>query len=160
MQQFDRQVVRDGIVAGLIGAALVAIWFDALDTLSGQPLRTPALLGAMLFKGLRDPQVLQISYGVVLEYTFLHLLAFAAFGLLCAIIILTSEREPARLWAFVALFVCFELFFIAVVWLFSRSMVGALIWWAILVGNLLATVGMLAYFFIGHRALGRRLTGR
>lgn len=160
MKQFDRRVFRDGIIAGLIGAALVAIWFDAFDTINGQPLRTPALLGAILFKGLRDPQALQISLRVVLGYTFLHILAFTAFGLLCAILISTSEREPALLWAFVALLACFEVFFIAVVGLFSLSTVGASLWWAVLVGNLLASVGMLTYFFVGHRTLGQMLLGK
>ncbi len=35
---------------------------------------------------------------------------------------------------------------------------GGLVWWTIFVGNLLASAMILAYFFLGHRALGRRLT--
>lgn len=35
---------------------------------------------------------------------------------------------------------------------------GALVWWTIFVGNLLAFATMLAYFFFGHPLLRRRLT--
>lgn len=152
-------LIREGVTGGLIGALAVAGWFLTVDTIHGHPLRTPGLLGAALFEGLRDPQALQISFGVVLGYTVLHLLAFAAFGILCAILISASEREPALLWAFIALFACFEVFFVALVGLLGQSMVGALVWWSILVGNVLASVGMLSYFFVGHRALGRTLLG-
>lgn len=152
-------VIREGVAGGLIGAVGVAAWFLIFDTINGQPLRTPALLGAALFEGLSDPQAVQISFGVVLGYTILHLLTFVAFGILCAILISASEREPALLWAFVALVACFEVFFIALVGLLGQSMVGVLAWWAILIGNILASVGMLSYFFVGHRALGRTLLG-
>ncbi len=154
-----RGVIREGVIGGLIGAVGVAAWFLIFDTINRQPLRTPALLGAVLFEGLRAPQALQISFVVVLGYTVLHLLAFVAFGILCAILISASEREPALLRAFIILFACFEVFFIALVGLLGQSMVGALGWWAILVGNILASVGMLTYFFVGHRALGRTLLG-
>ncbi len=152
-------VLREGVIGGLIGAVAVTAWFFIFDAINGLPLRTPALLGAALFQGLRNAQALQISFGVVAGYTILHVLAFAAFGILCAILISAAEREPGLLRAFIALFACFEVFFIALVGLLGRSMVGALALWAILVGNILASVGMLAYFFVGHRALGRTLLG-
>lgn len=154
-----RRLIREGVVAGLIGAVGVAAWFLIFDTATGQPLRTPGFLGAVVFEGLTDPQALEISVAVVLAYTILHILAFVAFGILCAILISASEQEPALLWAFVALFACFEVFFFALIGLLGHSVVGVLVWWAILVGNLLASGGMLGYFFIGHRALGRTLLG-
>src|SRR5437763_17037660 len=36
-------------------------------------------------------------------------------------------------------------------------MIGALVWWSILVGNMLAAIAMLWYFFVGHRTLPRVL---
>ncbi len=153
------RVVREGIVAGLLGAVVVALWFLVLDAARGRPLYTPALLGAAVFEGLRDPQLLKISLGVVLGYTVLHGAAFLAFGILCAILIVAAEREPALAWAFVALFACFEVFFLVVDVIFAESALGALVWWAILIGNLLAAAAMLGYFFLGHRALGRSLVG-
>ncbi len=152
-------VTREGVVAGVIGAVLVAVWFLVFDAFQGQPLHTPALLGAAVFEGLRDPRLIEISLRVVLGYTVLHGAAFVAFGILCAILIVAAEREPSLTWAFVALFVSFEVFFLVLVRVFAESALGALVWWAILVANLLAAAGMLAYFFLGHRALGRSLLG-
>ncbi len=153
------RVLREGVAAGLIGAALVAVWFLVFDALQGRPFYTPALLGSAVFEGLRDPQLLQMSLGVVLGYTVLHGVAFIAFGILCAILIIAAEREPSLTWAFIALFACFEVFFFTLDRIFAESVLGAVVWWAILVGNLLAAGGMLAYFFLGHRALGRALLG-
>ena len=146
-------------MAGLIGAVLVAIVFLIVDLSTGKPFETPALLGAAVFKGLRDPQALQVTAGLVAGYTIVHVLAFVAFGILCAVLIAAADREPALVWAFVALFACFEVFFLALNATFAQSVMSNLAWWAILVGNLLASAGMLAYFFLGHRALGGTLLG-
>ena len=154
-----RRELRDGLLAGLVGAALVAVWFLILDLSQGQPFRTPALLGAAIFEGLRDPTLLRITTPVVLGYTALHVVAFALFGLLCAVIIAALEREPILIWAFIALFACFEVFFFVLQGLVG-SVLGALVGWSVLAGNLLASAGMLGYFFVGHRALGGEILGR
>ena len=39
----------EGIIAGIIGAATIAIWVLILDTINGHPLYTPTLLGTALF---------------------------------------------------------------------------------------------------------------
>ncbi len=153
------RVIREGVVAGLIGAASVAVWFLLFDAAKGRPFETPALLGRAVFQGLWAAQEVQITAGLVLGYTVLHGLAFVAFGILCAILIAAADREPALVWAFIALFACFEVFFLALDAIFARSVMSGLVWWAILVGNLLASAGMLGYFFLGHRALGRALLG-
>ena len=153
------RVIGEGVVAGLIGAAAVAAWFFLFDAAQGRQFETPALLGAALFQGLRTVQEVQITADLVLGYTVLHGLAFVAFGILCAVLIAAADREPALVWAFVALFACFEVFFLALNATFAQSVMSSLAWWAILVGNLLASAGMLAYFFLGHRALGGTLLG-
>src|SRR5882762_453078 len=155
----QRSVLKEGIIAGLVGATVVAVWFLLFDAARGRPFLTPALLGAAVFQGLTDPTTLQISAGPVLGYTVLHGLAFIAFGVVAASIMAASEREPALFIGFVILFACFEVFFFGVVGALGKSMLGALVWWAILVGNLLASVAMLWYLFRAHRALPRSLVG-
>ena len=155
----QRSVLKEGIVAGLVGATVVAVWFLLFDAARGRPFLTPALLGAAVFQGLTDPTTLQISAGPVLGYTVLHGLAFIAFGVVAASIMAASEREPALFIGFVILFACFEVFFFGVVGALGKSMLGALVWWAILVGNLLASVAMLWYLFRAHHALPRSLVG-
>jgi len=55
-------VLYEGILVGLAGAAAVAVWFLLLDLVAGAPLRTPALLGEVLFDGLRDRAALSDGY--------------------------------------------------------------------------------------------------
>ena len=42
---------KEGFVAGLIGAATIAVWFLILDMIQGRPLYTPTVLGTALFRG-------------------------------------------------------------------------------------------------------------
>ncbi len=153
-------VIREGIIAGLIGAAVVAVWFLIYDTLKFQPLRTPALLGSAVFEGLRDPSLLQIRLEIVLGYTVLHFVAFAFFGIIAATLLVAAEREPRVLLGLFILFWCFELFFLGFVSALDEALVGALLWWNVAVANLLAATSMLIYFFLGHRSLGARLLER
>ena len=152
-------ILKEGIVAGLIGAAVVAVWFLLFDIWRGRPLLTPALLGAAAFQGVTDPAGLQPTAGLVIGYTIIHGLAFIAFGIVAASLMAVSEREPALFLAFVILFASFEVFVFGVVGALSKSILGALVWWAILVGNLLASVAMLWYFFRAHRAVSQTLIG-
>ncbi len=155
----QRSVLREGIVAGLIGAVVVAVWFFAYDIARGHPLTTPGLLGAFAFYGV-DPAIgLEPALGPILGYTVLHGLAFIAFGVIAASLMAVSEREPALFIGFIILFACFEAFFFAMVQVFGLSKAGALAWWSVLVGNLLASVAMLWYLFRAHRALPRSLVG-
>lgn len=159
MTPLQRSILREGIVAGLLGAATVALWFLVFDTARGRPLLTPALLGSAVFSGLTDPAAVPMTIGPILGYTVLHGLAFIAFGVVAASLIAVSEREPALFIAVVILFACFETFFLGALGALGRSMVGAVVWWAIIIGNLLAAAVMLWYFFVGHRALPRSLIG-
>ena len=153
-------VVREGGAAGLLGAAVVAVWFLAYDTLRLQPFRTPALLGAAVFEGLRNPTLLTIRLDLILGYTVLHLAAFALFGVIAATLIVAAEREPRILLGLFILFACFEIFFLGFIAVLDEALVGALLWWNVVIGNLLAAAGMLTYFFLGHRSLGVRLFQR
>jgi hypothetical protein len=155
----DPRYVRDGVIAGLIGAAIVAVWFLIYDAARGRALHTPALLGAAAFEGVRDPTRVTPAMHLVAQYTVLHGVVFAMIGVLIAYLIVSAQRQPSRfLLLFIAL-LCFEVFFLAVLTWFAHPVVTDLGWWAILLANLLAATGMLVYFFVGHRALGRALLG-
>jgi hypothetical protein len=159
MNPGERSVVREGIVAGLIGAAVVAVWFFVFDLLRGRPFITPTILGSMVFFGVQTPTGLEASAGPIIGYTVLHGLAFIAFGVVAATMMAMSEREPALFIAFVILFACFEVFFFGVLSVLGRAVQAELVWWSVLIGNLLASVAMLWYFFRAHRALPRTLVG-
>lgn len=149
------RMVREGLGAGLLGAAAVALWFLLYDTAAGVPLRTPALLGAALFHGLRDPSALVVTWPLVLEYTLVHGAAFVAFGWLAAGLLAIADREPRLLFALIMLFCCFEVFTFAMITVLAYWLLETIAWWTILAGNLLASVVMLGCFFRGHRVAWR-----
>jgi hypothetical protein len=142
--------LREGVVAGLIGAAVLALWFLLIDTIEGEPLRTPRMLAVAFLK---------VSAGApaILAYTIAHGVAFAAFGILASVLIAGAEREPMFIFALVIVFTAFEVFFFAAIVIGARWVLAELASWTIFVGNLLAAASMLAYFYQGHRALARRM---
>ncbi|HTY79732.1 MAG TPA: hypothetical protein VMI34_18045 [Candidatus Bathyarchaeia archaeon] len=149
------RIVREGLKAGLLGAAAVALWFLLYDAAAGVPLRTPSLLGAALFHGLRDPSALVISWPLVLEYTLFHGGAFIAFGWLAAGLLALADRDPRLLFAFIMLFCCFEVFAFAMIAVIAQRLFETLAWWTILAGNLIASIVMLGCFFRSHRVAWR-----
>jgi hypothetical protein len=153
-------VVREGVIAGVIGAAVVAVWFLVYDTATGRPLHTPALLGAAILQGLRDPAILHVTTNVVVGYSVLHGAAFVLFGVLAAVLLAATEREPLLLLAVFVLFTCFEVFFFGAVMMMDEALVESLGWWTIFVGNIFATIAMLGYFLGRHRGLTERLAER
>ncbi len=159
MRAGSAPILREGVVGGLIGAAVVALWFLLFDLARGKPLLTPALLGAAVFYGVNNPIGLDVTAGPVIGYTLLHALAFVAFGIVAASVIAATEREPSLIIAVVILFACFETFFLGVVGVLGRAVTDALSWWGILAANFLAAVAMLWYFLIRHRTLPRLLVG-
>ena len=151
--------LREGIIAGTIGAAIVAVWFLIYDAARGHPFRTPALLGAATFEGVERTGDVVTSAHLVAQYTVLHGVVFAMIGILIAYLIASAQREPSRLLVLFIALMGFEVFFLAVVTWLAHPVLNELGWWAILLANALAALGMLTYLFVGHRALGRALLG-
>ncbi|TMA40270.1 MAG: hypothetical protein E6J83_14090, partial [Deltaproteobacteria bacterium] len=76
-------VYAEGILAGLVGAGAIALWFLILDTIRGRPFYTPTVLGTALFgsgAGLSAPAQLPASLDLVLSFTWVHVLAFLLIG--------------------------------------------------------------------------------
>jgi hypothetical protein len=153
-------VVREGVVAGFLGGSVVAVWFLLYDAIRLRPLHTPALLGAAVLQGLRDPELLIPRLDVVVGYTVFHFAVFAFFGIAVAAFLLGAEREPRILLGLFVLFLCFQIFFFGFLQALDALLAGELPWWNVAVGNLLASVAMITYFFMGHRSLGARLLER
>ena len=160
MQYSRTRILIDGAIAGLIGAVVVALWFLLFDLARGRALETPALLAASILHGVRDPHLLR--HGMLrlsAEYSVIHFGAFIIVGVIGALLLEAAESEPPFLISLLIFFGAFEVFFIAVVLFLGPSVMAALTWWGIIVGNLLATGAMLAYFFAQHPLLARNLLG-
>ncbi len=149
-----RPILREGTAAGVIGATCIAAWFFVIDLIAGHPLFTPATLGRAFFAVLRPtppdiPQAVQIGV-----YTVFHYAAFIVVGTIAASVARAAHREPALLLGFVILFVAFEVGFYALVAILQQATpLGALAWYQVMAGNVIAAAAMGFYIWRAHPAL-------
>lgn len=147
------RIIREGMASGLIGAAVVALWFLVFDFGRGAPLFTPGALGSALFLGADSQDAVQVNAATVLGYTVFHVVAFVLTGLLAAGIMAAAEETPPLLLGAMLFFVAFEAFFMGAMAMLAEFLLGALAWWTIAAGNLLAAACMGAYLWIHHPKL-------
>lgn len=150
-------VFNDGLYAGIIGAAIVALWFLIIDTIAGQPLNTPTHLGTLLIKGVEASIAATVDPAMVAAYTAVHVVLFVIVGMLASYLVTLFDRYPAAGIVLVFLFAFFEVgFFIASAAL-GGVLMGHLAPWAVGVGNLLAAAGMAVYLWNRHPHLKESL---
>jgi hypothetical protein len=153
------RILSEGLWVGLAGAAAVAVWFLVFDLIAGAPFRTPALLGAVLFHGLRDPSELVITARLVGAYTIVHCALFVLFGWAAAGLFTLADRDRHVLFAVFMLFLCFEVAAFAFIAVLGSWLLHTITPAAIIGANLIATVVMLFLLFRNHRrAPGEVLT--
>jgi hypothetical protein len=151
------QILSEGLWVGLAGAAAVAVWFLVFDLVAGVPFRTPALLGAVLFHGLRDPGGLVITPGLVGAYTIVHCALFVLFGWAAAGLFALADRDRHVLFALFMLFLCFEVAAFAFVAVLGSWLLHTITPAAIVGANVIAAILMLFLLFRNHRRAPREV---
>jgi hypothetical protein len=132
----DRPIIAEGMAAGLLGAAVVALFYLGVDLARGIPFLTPSVLGEVVVLRHPHPVVTSADMTAVGAYTVVHVIAFVAFGLLLAGLVRRGETSSlARYGAFQALII-----------------------WSVLAANTLAGVVMAAWLWRRHPRLRSALT--
>jgi hypothetical protein len=160
-----QRIVREGFVAGLIGAGAVALWFLIVDAVNGRPFFTPAMLGSAAFWGLFDPAQANTLFtsdpervfAAVVGYTMVHVVAFIVVGIIAAALVYEVELFPSTLFVMVVFFAIFEFGFYIVVAVLAQPLLGALAWWNVAIGNAIAAMGMGYYLWTKHPKLKEHL---
>ena len=147
-------------MAGTLGASVVALWYLLCDSVGGRPFHTPALLGAIIFNGLRGHDVAAVTLAPVLSFTVVHFAAFIAFGLASALVIAAAEREPLLAMGALMVYACYEVCFLAFVSVLDASALGAIGWWIIASANVITLVTVFGYFQYRHPQILRRFSAR
>ena len=153
-------VVREGVVAGIIGGVIVAAWFFVYDLTIGEPFRTPALLGTMLLDVMHEPSGFAVTAASVLGYTALHFFAFIMFGIAASILMAVSEREPLIALGVLVLFIWFEMCFAGFVTFLDQTAIENIGWWNIIGGNILALAVIIGWYEHRHPRVVPRLFDR
>jgi hypothetical protein len=150
--------IREGLIAGFLGATTVAIWFLIVDVIAGHALYTPDLLGRGLISILGKPPAMPDTMFIrIFAYTLFHYAAFVLVGVIVAWLVHQSARTPAVLAGLLLMFVIFELGAYMLTGLFTESQFGGMAWYQIFIANLLATAVMGWYIWIRHPDLKRNL---
>jgi hypothetical protein len=143
-------VAKDGILSGAIGALMVAVWFLILDTIAGQPLYTPSLLGKVLFgvpNAMQDPAVVR---SIAAVYTGVHISVFVVVGIVAAYLVAAVEHMPPMRIFFFSFFLIFQGAFFVYGLLGGDELIGKLGVTTVIIANVLAAGGMAAYFAWRH----------
>ncbi|MEJ2482316.1 MAG: hypothetical protein P8049_04140, partial [Gemmatimonadota bacterium] len=152
-----RAVVREGVIAGLIGATTVAVWFLVIDLIVGRAFFTPAALGSAMLYGAAASDAVVVSAGTVIGYSVYHVAAFTFIGIVVAALLALADRFPPLYFGMIVLFVVFETFVVFLAALLGEWILEQLAWWAIVAGNVLAAVAMGSYLASRHPELRENL---
>ena len=153
----DHGTVREGVVAGVLGATGVAAWFLLVDTISGQPFFTPRVLGEAV-KSIVAPESFASPFVIVALYTLFHYAAFILAGVAIMGLIHGSARHIGLLAGMVILFVALEvLFYGFVLMLQMATRLEGIAWYQVGAANLVAAGLMGRYLWVKHPELTHRL---
>lgn len=149
-----RPLVREGVIAGILGAGVIAVWFFMVDLIAGAALFTPTTLGRGMLSIFGPVPAGQSAILLVTLYTLFHFAAFIVLGLVAAMIVNYANEEPSILLGFVVLFAAIEVGFYAFVGLLQQATpLGSLAWYNVMIGNVLAAAAMGTYLFRAHPVL-------
>ena len=132
-------VVSRGVVAGIVGATTMALWFLLVDSSQGAPFRTPNFLAGSLL-GI---EYLQMGWGPTVLYTLIHYAMFVGVGVGVSWVLVKVETASPLLLGLVLGFLLFDVVFYGSVAVAGVDVVQELGWPEVLTGNLLAGLTVL-----------------
>jgi hypothetical protein len=146
----------DGVISGVFGASVVALFFLVVDLLAGRPLFTPNALGTSLFLGQAAAPDAPIVPAIVAGYTAVHGTIFVGFGVIAAFEVLSLRRIPptdaGTLLLTALLFVAFEVSFLSMAALFAPHLMAVLGVGRVAIANAIAALAMARYLLSRLRA--------
>ncbi len=150
-----RQMLTEGLVAGLIGYATIAVFYALLNLALGHPVLSTArfLGGGLVSQSLANSTPL----APVLAFNAVHLAALLIVGMALSWLVYETERHP-DLWmlTFLAglMALSFAEGFMLVV---AEPAMTVLPWWSVILANVAAGLTVGGYLIRSHRALLRRV---
>lgn len=152
MRETRHSVVREGFIAGIIGAVIVAVWYFIIDLTAGAPLRTPQMIGQLLLHG-NGGFDRAISPGAVLLATIFHGAAFVLLGIALTALVHLASREIAwRMGVLIGLVVSAG-FAAGLIFAVTPATGERFSSWVVIGGSLIAVAGMAAYLWGRHPLL-------
>lgn len=147
--------IGEGIVTGVVGAIIVAIWYFIVDTAGGQPLHTPNVLGKIFLRGDLAPATGRIVPQAVLGYTVIHFILFALVGVSLTLLVHLAVRNTSlRMGVWLGFLIAFGLF-AGETYMLATASGERFSPWSVISGSILGVLGMAGYLWRRHPGLRR-----
>ncbi|HEX6645259.1 MAG TPA: hypothetical protein VF037_11290 [Gemmatimonadales bacterium] len=149
----SHSALREGAIAGAIGAAVIAFWYFVFDMIDGRALYTPNLIADRVFGGSASDAG---GLGIIAAVTVIHFAVFMLSGTaLTAMVHLASRHIEWRMGVLLA-FVIGCGFFMGLGYAAGIRDGQALIpHWKVIGGAVLAIAAMVAYLWRTHPQFAR-----
>jgi hypothetical protein len=145
MNNQDHSTWREGVLTGLVGGGVVAIWYLVYDLARGQVGSTPNVLGQVFVGRDTTPAVRTIMPQAVAEYSVLHFAVFLLLGIGLVWLTHLASRDPSlRMGVWLGLVIAF-LFFLGHLFMLFSATDQRFPWWPSLIGSVLG-IGSMAWF--------------
>jgi uncharacterized membrane protein YgdD (TMEM256/DUF423 family) len=152
MAHREHSTLREGLLTGLIGGVVVALWYLAVDLGRGQLLHTPNVLG-QVFIGADTTPTTRVIPEAVAQYSLLHFGVFLLLGIVLVALTHMATRTPSlRMGVWLGLVIGF-LFFLGLLFALYSATDQRFPWWAALGGSVLGIGSMALLLWRRHPAL-------
>jgi hypothetical protein len=146
-------ILSEGLVTGLLGGVLVAIWYLVVDLGRGQLFYTPNVLGQVFVARDTMPRVQQVIPEAVAQYSVLHFAVFLLLGIVLVALAHLATRNPSlRMGVWLGLIIAFLLFIGHLLMLYALTD-QRFPWGSALVGSILGIGSMAFFLWRRHPAL-------
>ncbi len=140
-----RVVCEDGILTGVVGAAIVSLIFLLIDFANGRPFFTPSLLGSVIFRGQSASATSDPDPTMIFAFSGLHGIAFLLVGILLAALFREFEKHPKLGLELLVVLLVFEGLLMGAEVTVFPALVGELGAWAVATANIASLIAMFAF---------------
>lgn len=147
----SRNPLREGMIAGALGATAIAVWTFAVDAFTDRIGVTGALIGAWIFEAF-GAGFGGRGFGThVLVWLAALFVGVIAIGVIASWLYNSVERKPSLAFSLVMLVVVLELILLNLTGLASQNpLFGGAAWLYGLVGNIIGAVVMARFLWRRH----------
>ncbi|HEU5305061.1 MAG TPA: hypothetical protein VFU40_10495 [Gemmatimonadales bacterium] len=153
MPHQHHSTLREGLLTGLLGGVVAAVWHLIVDLGRGEPFYTPNVLGQVFLAADPTPTVQSVVPQAVAGYALLHFAVFFLIGLTLASLTHLATRNPAlRMGVWLGLVISF-LFFLGFLFVLYWVTRHRFPWLTATGGSILGIGAMGFYLWRTHPAL-------
>lgn len=144
-------LVEEGVITGLIGASMLAVWYLIFDVRTGHPLQTVTALGKFALRGYIPAASADSPPAATFGTIAFYVVLFVLIGLgLAKLAHLAARHRYLRMGVWLALVIVFAAY-ISMTLIVGASAGLELPLARVFIGSLLSTVAMAAFLFGRHR---------